>query len=425
MSARAHVAGTRGASAWLRRRAAIIAVAAPVALGGTLALVQWLALLRALRDARPPQVDFPAFWSAARLVADGRGDELFDIEAVGAIEAGIETGVLYTQAYLNPPFFAGLLAPLGTLSYIDAYLVWTAFNGALFALSLALLWRLTSGAPRHTRRWLLVATAGFALVPFAIQLGQFSMLLLVSWAATALALRSGRERLAGLALAPTLVKPELLIPVALALLLARRYRSIATLGACTIVAIAASLAVAGVASLWEYPAFVASDAATDAHGTILPWMMGWNGLLGAALRPESPGLLTLLTLPLSTATVAFAVRPWRAGPPADQADLARRWALLTVATVLADPHIYPQDLVILLPAAWWLLATARGAERRAAIRMSFALWAACAAPFLWTALHVNLVAILLAVALVWLARATRRPAARAAAPAAEPARAAA
>ncbi|MBM4415058.1 MAG: DUF2029 domain-containing protein [Chloroflexi bacterium] len=112
-------------------------------------------------------------------------------------------------------------------------------------------------------------SVGFALVPFAIQLGQFSMLLLVSWAATALALRAGRDGLAGLALAPTLVKPELAIPVALALLLARRWRGVAALGSCTTVAIAASLAVASVERLWAYPAFVLSAAGTDTHGTIV------------------------------------------------------------------------------------------------------------------------------------------------------------
>ncbi|MBM4415057.1 MAG: hypothetical protein FJ035_02055 [Chloroflexi bacterium] len=49
--------------------------------------------------------------------------------------------------------------------------------------------------------------------------------------------------------------------------------------------------------------------------------MGWNGLLGAAL-------------PLGVAGVAVALRPWAGPPPAGEAELARRWALLTVATLL-------------------------------------------------------------------------------------------
>ena len=62
-----------------------------------------------------------------------------------------------------------------------------------------------------------------------LQLGQFSMILLVSWLSSYVLLRDGRDRAAGVALAPLLIKPELLLPVAALLLWKRRSGAFATL----------------------------------------------------------------------------------------------------------------------------------------------------------------------------------------------------
>lgn len=164
------------------------------------------------------------------------------------------------------------------------------------------------------------------------------------------------------------------------------------------------MAVAGVASLWRYPAFIVENAATRDHGTNVAAMFRWNGLMGAATGEQTPGLATLLALPFAVAGVAIAVRAWRRPAP-DEGAQARHWALPTVAPVLADPNLFLQDLVLLLPAGWWLIASARGRERQLAQHFACALWIACAAGLLWNALHVNVVALLLVAALAWLARA--------------------
>ncbi|MBM4415908.1 MAG: DUF2029 domain-containing protein [Chloroflexi bacterium] len=168
------------------------------------------------------------------MVADGRGRELFDPAALTAIEQSTGAHFETTWAYLNPPFFAGLLAPLSALPFDTAFVVWTALQLALFAGSLTLLWRLTGALEQRTRLALLGASVLFVPAAHALHFGQFSMILLASWTAATLVLRARRDALLGLELAPLLVKPELLIPVTLALLLSGRRRAIGVLDVCTL-----------------------------------------------------------------------------------------------------------------------------------------------------------------------------------------------
>ena len=62
------------------------------------------------------------------------------------------------------------------------------------------------------------------------------------------------------------------------------------------------------------------------------------------------GAALSLSIATSIATVAVAVICWRR-----RGDLAPRYVVLTLATLLVDPHIYAYDLLLLLPAlvvAW-------------------------------------------------------------------------
>ena len=59
--------------------------------------------------------DFPALYAAGRLVLDGAGDRLYDTPSIAAAEvaaAGEPVGATGVLGYFNPPFFAGLMAPL-------------------------------------------------------------------------------------------------------------------------------------------------------------------------------------------------------------------------------------------------------------------------------------------------------------------------
>jgi Glycosyltransferase family 87 len=225
--------------------------------------------------------DFPALYAAGKMVASGSGALLYDTGALADAEiaaAGHPVGGTGVLAYFNPPFFAGMMAPLSALSLDRAYQVWTLFSVALLASDCWLLCRIAAGLPR---RWRIALVVGFVTlypVSYGVELGQFSLVLVTSWAAAYLLLRNERDALAGLALAPLLIKPELLLPVAAYLLWKRRWRVFSTLAPASAIAIVASIAIVGAHSALAYPVYLLDSTKWSGEGVASNVMFDWNGI---------------------------------------------------------------------------------------------------------------------------------------------------
>jgi hypothetical protein len=157
--------------------------------------------------------DFPAFYAAGSLVADGRVDEVYDGKAQAEAPVGISPDApdaFFMFAY--PLFVAVVFAPLAQLDFLTAYTVHTmAMAGFLW---LAVSW-VVPLLPR-------IAHARFAF--FVALLAFYPMLRAVSGQNTALSallvagiwrgLASGRHAGAGLALGMLFYKPQLALPIA-------------------------------------------------------------------------------------------------------------------------------------------------------------------------------------------------------------------
>ena len=306
--------------------------------------------------------DFPALYAAAQMVAGGSGRLLYDTAALADAEiaaAGQPVGGTGVLAYFNPPFFAALLAPLSWLPLDRAYQAWTLFGATLLAIDAWLLWRIAAPLPR---RWRIALVAGFATlypVAYGLQLGQFSLVLVTSWAAAYLLLRARREAWAGVALAPLLIKPELIVPVAAYLLWKRRWRVFSTLAPLTLAAVVAAIAIVGPDAALAYPGYLLDSTTWHGDGVATNVMFDWNGI--AAMwweRPAASRAGLLLVGALSLATLAAVARAWRGELDAQSPRFVVQWMLLTLATVLVDPHLYLQDTVLVVPAAAALLAAA-------------------------------------------------------------------
>src|SRR5262249_38886368 len=112
--------------------------------------------------------DHLAFYSAAKLIQDGRGEVLYDYDALADYQSDL-IGTRFLEAYRNPPFYALLYVPTARLDYVMSFWIWTAV--ALLLLWLGIQW-LRPARPATVFVWALCFYPVFAAVSF----GQNSLL---------------------------------------------------------------------------------------------------------------------------------------------------------------------------------------------------------------------------------------------------------
>jgi hypothetical protein len=148
-----------------------------------------------------------------------------------------------------------------------------------------------------------------------------------------------RPFLAGLALGLTLMKPQLVLPLGVALIVARRWRVLAgwaTAGA----ALLASTLILNPRWIFEWLAQTRSTVQTGAREVDLPHL--------AVLLPDAEQAIALAVLTLIT-LAAVLVLAWRR-----RADFEPAAAILIAGGIVAAPHALPADLVLVaLAMAVW------------------------------------------------------------------------
>src|SRR4051812_6430081 len=98
--------------------------------------------------------DFLAFYTAGHFVREGRVHELYNLEAVKTYQhdlaqrESLEVGESFGP-FWNPPFYAWVFAPLATLPYRTALLIWESANVTCLFAAVLLLTRMLQPAPRR------------------------------------------------------------------------------------------------------------------------------------------------------------------------------------------------------------------------------------------------------------------------------------
>lgn len=383
---------------------ALLPAAALLALAAS--FVWWSQAAHAFFGRRNPSdaIDFVVFYSSAKLVATGHAYQVYDLHALAPIQRAAHPGVpgaALPIPYLNPPFFALLVAPLGYLSFGHAYQVWTGMKLTLLVLDAWMIWRIATPAGRHYQ---IVAVAFFVTlepVAFSVTLGQFSLILTTSWTAAYLFFREGRDRAGAIALAPLLIKPELLVPVAV--LLAWKRRTLALVHLCGFAAAAmlASIALIGIHSVIDYPRFVLTISAQGGTGINRQLMFGWNGILASFLQGRHEVLRHHMHQALTLGTVAAVWYAWRGPWRNDDRRFTAQWMLLTLATVLVDPHFYIQDISLVFPVGIAVAVERKDLARSVAMATLGLGWAVLALGLIpmrdW---HLNVFGVVMALAFV-------------------------
>ena len=306
--------------------------------------------------------DFLEFYAAGRIVAAHQTDHLYDLDVQARVEHEITAPERWSgfHGFITPPFFALPFVPLAALPYLSAFALWSALGILMLIGTLWLVDRVRA-AP-----WVLA----FVPVWAAISYGQNSLLSLFILASVYVLLRRGRDGVAGVVLGCLLYKPQLVVLLATLLLLDRRWRALAGLGAAAVLLAAITLAL-------SVPATLAYLALGHSFAT----MLGERGFPTAKMHSLYsffvlllPGHLTAAAaLTLLSSLAALAVVRLRQ-PPYAVETLDRWYATAIWGTVLVSPHVPLYDLSLLvLPALLVRPGTQDEATWRGGIA---AVWAA-------------------------------------------------
>lgn len=308
---------------------------------------------RLLADATiwPPD-DFIEYWAAAKLALDGKNP--YDPNLLLPLQQANGRATDEAVMMWNPPTSLAFVLPLGLFRAREAQLVWLAVNFAAMLFCGDRLWLIFGGA--RARRWIGWAIA-LAAMPsaFALQSGQIGPLLLLGAVLFLECERRGFYFAAGAATALLAIKPHLAYLVWAAILLdaMARGRWRIVLGA-TVAGLACALAPLLLnPHVWQQYA--------DAMGNRPPskWLSPTLGsVLRLALGEER---FRLQFVPVAAGIAWFALY-WRAK--------GKTWEwreqlplLLLVSFVTAPYGAWPFDMVLLLPAAMWMVLRTEFAVR--------------------------------------------------------------
>lgn len=338
----------------------------------------------------PGTTDFLAFWGAGQLTAAGDPAAAYDLAAQQRVQSA--TGSSGWFAFVNPPPFLFVVAPLGVLPLPIAWAAWVALTWGLWC------W---VGIRAFPRLWpLVLAYPGALIAAGHAQTGLLTGALLVL-AAHEL---SHRPRIAGVAIGALVIKPHLAVLTPFWLAAGGRWRAFAAAGLTAAGLLAAAWLTFGTATMLAYTdSWAASRQLVE---RLDPAFMLRMSTAFAQLRLLMGDGIALVGAGLSAAlALAVALTGWRRFSD----DTSAVAAAVLAATALASPYLFNYDLPFLVYPTLWLVLQGlergfRPYEKLALVLLYFAPYATRAAAF---PIGVNLmpIAALALLALIW----TRAP----------------
>jgi hypothetical protein len=290
--------------------------------------------------------DFLQFYISARLIAQGRNSELFDQQiASHELQSIVNQPIRVRLPTVYGPQVGLLFLPLARFPFLMAAAIWVAVSVLLLASCIYWLWKCCPNLRQYPG---LVAASAMCFPPFFhfFVRGQISVLLLACFSAAFVAFHLGHKWLAGAALGLLASKPQLLLVIPLVLLLSYSWKALAGLVTSVLAQLALTWMYFGSAvvgayfdTLWHMPRWMGFAEPGVAHVQMHSLRSFW-----LLLVPEPTVALTLYVLS-SLMVIMIAAASWRFGGP-----LSLRFPALVFAAVLANPHLFVYDLLVLAPA---------------------------------------------------------------------------
>ena len=277
-----------------------------------------------------------AFWGAGQVTAAGDPAAAYDLAVQEQVQTA--TGSQGWFAFVNPPPFLFLAAPLGLLPFPAAWPLWVLATYALWALV---------SVRAFPKLWPIVLAYPGALIGAThAQTGLLTGALLV-FAATRL---ERKPILSGAAIGALIVKPHLALLLPFWLAADGRWRAFLAAGGTALGLLALSALVFGAQIL---PAYAAS---WDASARLMrvadyDFLMRMCSLYAPLRYYAGNGVALAVAGVLALAMIAVAWLSWRrfAG------DARASGAAVLAATALASPYLFNYDLAFLVVPTLWLV----------------------------------------------------------------------
>lgn len=310
--------------------------------------------------------DYPAFYSAGRIVADGDAADLYEPARQAAEQrdlfAGDRSGFL---AFAYPPPVALAYVPLSMLPYRLSYFAVSCVMLLAIGLALHLVEPMVRDL-RHSYARYLALSLTFYPAFAGVLLGQNTALTILVVAAVWRLLHDDRDLAAGLAAGLLLCKPQLGAPLLLLLVVAGRWRAVAGSAATAAGLWVAGAVVAGPGwpSAWLHQATVFNDLDAAANKSNAVSLLG----VGQAILGVDSVVAAIAGWGLALVVVASLVRTWRRF---DAASSGTCIGAAAAGMVLVSPHTMWYDAGLLVLTGLGVLVTANRRQRR----WLLALWA--------------------------------------------------
>lgn len=289
--------------------------------------------------------DFVLYHSAARIVWDGKGAELYDLALQKDYQKGPRVEPQTRALPFNHlPYELLPLLPLANFSFPVAHAIWSALNLLLLGTTL---FRLLPFVEASQRKWSCLMLFAFFPTLTALKMGQDSVLTIFLLTETFISLKHQRYGLAGSLLALGLYKPQFVLPIAGLLFCQRRWPAVRgfllTALALTIISLAMVgwQGLIGLLALWL--------PMVERGNVVWPeLMLNLRGLVHMTL---SLGGITAATnfgtLLLSVAAYLLTLRFWPPEIREFEHLIELRFALAVVMTTLVSFHLYSYDGTLL------------------------------------------------------------------------------
>jgi hypothetical protein len=300
------------------------------------------------------RADFTAYYTGGALVRDGLSDQLYNLKLQARYQQEILEGRSFKDGLLpfnSPPHLALIMLPLTFLPLSSAFWVWSFIQLGLLAWSICLLLRLTKSWELYERwMWVGILMAFPPLMRTLLQ-GTSTLLMFVCLLQIYLAFKDHVPGRAGFWLVIGTVRPQVLFPIGLFVLLQRHWRALLRallLGLGMIITTALFLGWQSWVEFFEV--VMKSSELFNAFGIYPETMYNLKGTLSLWLGASYATWINRISLGGFVLYVLVMIGFWRSPLKSDNVLFELYLAVGLVLGIFFNLHVNPHDgLILFIP----------------------------------------------------------------------------